>query len=191
MDNDYSNNKDINNNIYNMKKINIIVAVDREDWIGKDWDLAWKLSKDMQYFKKTTVCTSVPNKINMLVMGRKTWDSIPLKFRPLPGRINTVLTRNKDFKDEWCVSFSSISKMLEEVKKIKTIENIFIIGGASIYTQFLKSNVLDKIYITKINKKYDCDVFFPKIPGDFVLEWVSDLQEENWVSFSFEVYKKK
>ena len=173
-----------------VKKINIIVAIDLENWIWKNWDLAWKISKDLKYFKDITLQTKNINNKNMVVMGRKTWESIPDKYKPLPWRINAVLTRNKDFNNDLCVNYSSIEEMFKETEKKKNIENIFIIGWANIYNQVLKKVMIDKIYITKIEKIYWCDVFFGNIPENFILEWSPEKQEENWVKFRFEVYKK-
>lgn len=174
-----------------MKKINIIIAVDLENWIWKNWDLAWKISADLQYFKRITTTVENTDNMNMVVMWRKTWESIPEKFKPLPWRINVVLTRNKDFTDKWCISFGSIDDIINEFDEMKNIENIFIIWWASIYNQVLNNSLLDKIYITRIEKNFDCDVFIDKIPANFILESCSELYEENWIKFKFEVYKKR
>ena len=77
---------------------NIIIAVDEKNGIWKDNKLAWKLSKDMLYFKETTLFTKDKDKLNAVIMWRKTWESIPAKFRPLAWRLNCVLTKNRLFK---------------------------------------------------------------------------------------------
>lgn len=173
-----------------MKNFSIILASDSKNWLWKDWDLAWRLSTDLKYFKKTTVCTSNPDSINVLLMWRKTWDSIPEKYRPLPWRINTVLTRNKDFNDNWCISFTSIDEFFINIEKLNNVENIFIIGWANIYNQLLKNKNLKKIYLTKVEWDFNCDVFFDWVPDDFLLESESEEQEENWIKFRFQIYKK-
>src|SRR3989338_11120601 len=77
-----------------MAPFNIIVAVDAKNGIGKKGGLPWSLPADLKHFKKITFNTTDESKMNAVVMGRKTWDSIPAKFRPLPGRLNVVLTRD-------------------------------------------------------------------------------------------------
>ena len=144
----------------------------------------------MQYFKETTVNTKNPDKINAVIMGRKTWDSIPKKFRPLPGRLNFVLTKNPDYSSDWCVSLPSLEKCMEIIQLNPSVENIFIIGWARLYNEALKSSDLEKIYLTKVKWEYNCDVFFDSIPNNFILEWKSEKQEESWITFKFKVYNK-
>ena len=83
-------------------KFSIILAIDSNNWLGKNNDLAWKLKSDMQYFKKITTQTQQENKQNAVIMGRKTWESIPEKFRPLPDRKNFLLTRDENYSDNGC-----------------------------------------------------------------------------------------
>jgi dihydrofolate reductase len=106
----------------------IILAIDSKNGLGKENALAWKLSGDMKYFKKTTVLTDNPDDINVVIMGRKTWESIPSKFRPLPGRINCVLTRNPPHippsqggGNQGCVYFESLDSCLEEIENMKNV----------------------------------------------------------------------
>ncbi len=171
-------------------KFSIILAVDDKNWFWKDWYLPWKIKKDMQYFKEKTVQTENPNKINAVIMGRKTWDSIPEKYRPLPWRLNFVLTRNPDYSDEWCVVFSSFEKCMETIQLNPSVESVFIMGWATLYNDALHNPDLEKIYITKVEWNYNCDVFFDWVPESFVLEWESEQQAENEIQFTFQVYKK-
>lgn len=173
-----------------MKNFNLILAVDKNNWLWKNWKLAWNLSKDLLYFKKTTVLTKISENLNALIMWRKTWESIPEKYRPLPWRLNIVLTRNTDFKDKWCVSFTSFDEIFSHLDKLNNIEEVFVIGWANIYNQVLNYPNLERIYLTKINNDFWCDVFFNWIPKDFILESESNELEENWVMFKFLVYKK-
>ena len=169
----------------------IILAVDSKNGLGKENTLAWRLSGDMKYFKKTTVLTEKPDDINVVIMGRKTWESIPEKFRPLPGRINCVLTRDKNFEDEWCVSFNSLDSCLKDIENMKNIWKVFIIWGAQIYNQVLKDSRLEKIYLTQVKWDFGCDVFFDGVPENFQQESCSEAINEWWIEFQFYVWKQK
>lgn len=94
-------------------------------------------------------------------MGRKNYDSIPEKYRPLPNRLNVILTRNKGFKAENCLVFNSLNECLDHFKDEKE-RKVFIIGGGEIYKMALDSNVLNEMYITYVDGFFDADTFFPE-----------------------------
>lgn len=173
-----------------MKNFSMILAIDEENGIWKWWTLPWKIKKDMQYFQKTTVETQKPDSINALIMWRKTWESIPEKYRPLPWRINCILTRNKDYEAEWASVFHDFDTCLKEISSIETIENIFLIWGSYLYNSFLSHGNLEKIYITHVEWKYWCDVFFDGIPNTFKLHTMSSKQTENDRDYFFATYIK-
>jgi len=167
---------------------NIIIAVDDKNGIWKNWDLAWKISSDLKYFKNITTNTTEPNKINAVVMWRKTWESIPEKFRPLPWRLNCILSRKYDNKD---YKYDSLESCISDLKRKEDIEKIFIIGWANLYNQVLNNPMLDKIYLTKVEWDFDCDVFFDWVPSNCELEFSSDIETENDIWYSFLVYQIK
>ena len=177
-------------------KVNLILAVDEKNGLWKKWDLAWKITKDLKYFKDITTKTIDLAKVNAVVMWRKTWESIPSKFRPLNDRVNCILTRQIKNDDIWSkiddfvLYFNSLEHALSELESKQNIENIFIIWWAEVYNQALKLEFLDKIYLTKVKWDYNCDVFFDWIPNNFNLQSYNDYETENWVEFSFQVYKK-
>src|SRR5687767_7714810 len=109
--------------------ISLIAAQAQNRVIGKNNDLPWKLPDDMKFFMQTT-------KGHYVIMGRKNYDSLHEKFKPLPHRTNIVVTRQKDFKAPGCVVVHSVEKALEIARENKE-EETFIIGGAEIYTQSL------------------------------------------------------
>jgi len=129
--------------------------MDANRGIGKNNDLMWNLPVDMKFFKDKTTD-------NIVVMGRKNYDSIPEKYRPLPNRENVILTRNKDFKAEGCLVFHSFEEILTHYENEED-RTMFIIGGGEIYNLALEKDIVDEMYITKINKAYDADTFFPEI----------------------------
>lgn len=133
----------------------IIVAMDANRGIGKNNDLMWHLPSDMKFFKEKTTD-------NIVVMGRKNFESIPEKYRPLPNRENVILTRNKEYKAEGCLVFHSLADVLKHYENEED-RNMFIIGGGEIYKEALKKDIVDEMFITKVNKTYDADTFFPEI----------------------------
>lgn len=134
-------------------RLSIIVAASDNNIIGKDNALIWHLPADMQYFKETTMGHCV-------ITGRKNYESIPEKFRPLAGRTNIVVTRDKDFIAPGAIVVGSIEEAIEKAYELEK-EEIFIIGGGEIYRQTL--HMADKLYITRVYGDFDGDVFFPQI----------------------------
>jgi dihydrofolate reductase len=159
--------------------ISIIVAVS-DDWgIGKENDLLWHIPEDMKRFKQLTMG-------NALIMGKKTWYSLPR--RPLPGRKNVVLTDIKGEVIDGSVTAYSIEDALEKCGK----DDVYIIGGGSIYRQFI--NIADRLYITHVHRTAPADVFFPEPDKDV---W-SIAESEDFISgddsripYSYVVYVRK
>lgn len=168
--------------------IYLIVAADIKNGIGIKGKLPWKLAKDMAFFKKKTIKTQDTNKLNIVLMGRTTWESIPEDHRPLQARKNVVLTRKKDYVAEGATVVNSIDDAIAEANE--RIESIYVIGGAKVYEQFMKRRDLTGIYLTKIEREYKCDAFFPKIPPLFKSKKLRYLEEDG-VRYAFLLYKKK
>ncbi|MFK7780061.1 MAG: dihydrofolate reductase [Candidatus Gracilibacteria bacterium] len=178
-------------------KFSLILAVDEKNGLGKNNNLAWRIPSDIKYFKEITTKTEDLGKMNAVVMGRKTRESIPQKFRPLNDRINCILTR-KILKsdigspiDDFVLYFNSLEHCLSELESKQNTESIFIIGGANLYNQVLDHPFLDKIYLTKVKGDFDCDVFFDGVPDDFIVESYTDYESEKGIEYSFWVYKNK
>ena len=139
--------------------VSLIVAISENRVIGKNNDLIWHLPNDIMFFKKTTQGHHV-------IMGRKNFESIPHKYRPLKKRTNIILTRNNNYKANGCIVVNSINKALE-IAQNNNENEVFIIGGGEIYSLVLKLNLIDKIYLTKIHQKFNGDTFFPKLSSDW------------------------
>ena len=140
-------------------KISAVVAVAENNAIGKNKNLLWRLPKDMEYFKNVTWG-------HYVLMGRKSYESIPARFRPLAGRVNIIITRQQDFKAEGCKVFSSAEEGIEFAKDMGERE-LMILGGGEIYKQLLPKT--DKIYLTKVHHSFsDADTFFPELVSS---EW--------------------
>jgi dihydrofolate reductase len=140
-------------------KVSLIVAVSENGVIGKDNDLIWHLPNDMKFFKDTTMGHHV-------IMGRKNFESIPHKFRPLPNRTNIVITRQSDYKAEDSIVVDSVEEALKVAKSNRENE-AFIIGGGQIYKLALEANLIDRIYLTRIHHSFDGDTFFPELSSDW------------------------
>ena len=136
--------------------INIILACDNKFGIGKDNSLPWNFSEDMKYFKRLTEFSDDFSKKSCVIMGRKTWESIPNNY--LKNRANIVISRNKDIKgNEKIIFFDSLIFAINYSKE--NFNNIWIIGGSEIYNQSFNYYLVDNIYLTKIDNDFDCDKF--------------------------------
>lgn len=163
--------------------------MDEEQGLGVGGDLAWRLSADLKHFKEITTASNDPLFKNVLIMGRRTWESLPSKFRPLPGRINIILTRQKDYPKVTDVFiFDDLSQALSHVSTMDKINRVFIIGGANLYSQAIGHPSCAGLFITRIRGSFHCDVFFPPIPSRFRLKQSSPVLQENAVSCHFEEY---
>ena len=154
--------------------ISLIAAIAQNNCIGKANLLPWHLPEDLKHFKELTTGKTV-------LMGRKTWESIPEKFRPLPIRKNIVITTQSDFIVPEGVE---IYHAINDAILAHTNEGIFIIGGATIYTQTI--DLADTLYITHVHQVVDGDAFFPDIDQNI---W-KETERENHENFSFVTYKK-
>jgi dihydrofolate reductase len=161
------------------KKISIIVAVAKNNAIGKDNKLLWHISDDLKRFKRLTSG-------NPVIMGKNTFYSLPV--RPLSNRTNVVITDIPGEKIEGCVMAYSIEDAISKCDEAK--EN-FVIGGASVYRQFLP--FADKLYITKVNKDFEADCYFPELdPNIWKLIHEEDRSSDtqNNFSYSYLIFEK-
>lgn len=169
-------------------KIYLIVATDLKGGIGIKGKLPWDLPGDLKFFQKTTIKSGNIEFRNMVVMGRVTWDSIPEAHRPLKGRKNVVITRNKDLKvDKSVVLVHSIEQAIQAADD--RVADIFVIGGAKVYEEFMRKQKIDGIYVTRVKKEFKCDAYFPKIPKSFKAEKLAEGKDGD-VSYEFLFYKK-
>jgi len=163
--------------------ISLIAAVSRNHVIGKNNDLPWHLPDDMKYFMQTT-------KEHYVIMGRKNYESIPEKFRPLPNRTNIVVTRTKDFNAPNCLVVNSTEEGLALAKQANQDE-IFIIGGSEIYALGLP--MAERLYLTEIDAIIDGDTYFPEInKGEWreVSRKHHEADNRHAYAFDFVIYEK-
>jgi dihydrofolate reductase/thymidylate synthase len=177
------------------RTVSVIVATTQKGGIGKDGTLPWKLPEDMAHFKKVT--TAAPSgKQNAVIMGRKTWESIPEKFRPLPNRVNVVLSRSASdsaFASAFPADVLLASSVADAVTKLtprSDISEIFAIGGEAVYKEAVEMPTCSRIFLTRIAKDIECDAFFPAFDESrFKLVHVSKTKSHNDLAYDFVVYE--
>lgn len=162
-----------------MPSLSIIAAMDRNRLIGRDNQLPWQLPADLQHFKSTTMGKPI-------VMGRKTWESLG---RPLPGRVNIVITRNTAYQAEG----TTVVHSLEEALTVASdAEEIMIIGGANLYTQALAQ--VERLYLTRVEGSFEGDAWFPEFSdADWQLQSseMHEPDEKNRHPYRFETLFRK
>ncbi len=165
-----------------MAALEAIVAVDQNWGIGHQDELLFRIRADLQRFKAMTLG-------QVVILGRKTLQTFP-GGRPLPGRVNLVLTRNPD----WTVEGATVCHSRDEVLRAVLAhpdKQIFVIGGSSVYRAFLSD--CQRIHVTRIHDQRPADSFFPNLDAlpDWQMVWSSPDQEENGLVFTFLTYEKK
>jgi dihydrofolate reductase len=161
--------------------ISLIVAMDRKRGIGKAGKLPWHLSSDLKRFRELTMGHHV-------IVGRKTYESIG---KPLPGRQMIVVTRNSHFTPEGCLVGGSVTEAIE-LARSRGESEVFVIGGAEIYTQALDR--ADRIYLTQVHAEVDADTFFPELEASAWTETDSahhPADDRNQYSFTFKLLERR
>ncbi|WP_449536640.1 dihydrofolate reductase [Ferdinandcohnia sp. Marseille-Q9671] len=159
--------------------ISLLLAMDKNQLIGKDNDLPWRLPADLAYFKRVTMG-------HPIIMGRKTYDSIG---RPLPGRENIIVTRDKTYHAEGCKVIHSIEEIVTLSEN--TEQELFVIGGAEIFKEILPYS--DRLYITEIEEEFEGDTYFPafdKADWKVISKEKGIKDEKNQYDYTFLVYEK-
>ncbi len=177
-----------------MQGFSIIVAVDDKMGIGRGNAIPWRLPSDMKHFKDVTTASYVPEAQNVVIMGRKTWESLPSKFRPLPDRVNVVITSQADYVlPQGVMAFSSLDEALNFFDSRIKIDcgEVFVIGGAQVYAEAIQHSFCQKLYVTHVAGDHSCDVRFPAIPSSFICVEKKTFLKENDHQVSFKVYEKK
>lgn len=140
----------------------LIAAVDEAGGIGRGGRLPWRLKADMDFFRRTT--TGPGGGAHAVILGRKTWESLPENFRPLPGRRNLVVTRQPGYRAAGAEIAGSFESALERARAGGAAGEVFVIGGAEIYAAALAHPDCGRILITRVAGRHDCDAFFPRWP---------------------------
>ncbi|CAD5112210.1 DgyrCDS1443 [Dimorphilus gyrociliatus] len=182
-------------------KFNLIVAMCNNRGIGYNGKLPWPiLRKDMAFLAKVSTETKDQNKRNAVVMGRKTWLSIPEKRRPLKDRINIIIsTTIKNLTDPNTYVVNSFEDSIKLIKKKQSeIEGIYVFGGSSVYEKALNSNYACRVYLTKVYADFECDTFLPEFESskDFIYHQLENtsfntgVQTDNNIEHQLFIYEK-
>ncbi|HRK37920.1 MAG TPA: dihydrofolate reductase [Burkholderiaceae bacterium] len=160
-------------------RINLIYARARNGVIGSNNTLPWHLPEDLAHFKRCTLGCPV-------IMGRKTWDSLPPRFRPLPGRVNVVLTRNENWHENGVQRFSDMESALGF---LRNYDDVWVIGGAEVYRQALP--LAHRVVVTEIDADYGGDAFAPVLGPAWVEAERTSHCSATGLTYSFATYRNQ
>ena len=180
--------------------ISLIVACDIKGGIAKDGQIPWHYPQELKYFSKITSTTQDPTKINAIIMGRKTWDSLPRK--PLPNRINIIISRDISRKEKPSDNVVWSQSMEEAVKYVKSnsqIEDTYVIGGESIYSYVINNHYsqnmrgyhIHRLYYTEIHHDFQCDQFFPIKWFENQPQFTKSSTPPSLPEFTYHIYENK
>ncbi len=161
-------------------KVSLVAAVARDGVIGLEGGLPWHIAEDLRRFRELTIGHPV-------VMGRRTWDSLPERFRPLPGRRNVVVTRNPTWRADGAERVGSID---EALLLLEDVEEVFVIGGAELYATALP--LVDELLLTEIDADIEGDTLFPSWERAAFQESSREPHvSETGIPFSFVKYRRR
>lgn len=161
----------------------IIAAMDQNRGIGKNNALPWRLSADLRRFKEITEGGTV-------IMGRKTWESLPEAFRPLKNRLNIVVSRGEVDLPEGVLLAHSLDESLALAQEHAAQKKAFVIGGATLYAEAIRHPACNELHLTFLDGSFGCDAFFPEIPPHFNKFESSDLLGAEGLTFHFAHYSR-
>ena len=162
----------------------IIAAMDENRGIGKNNALPWHLSADLKHFASAT-------KGAIVIMGRKTWESLPENFRPLKDRLNIVVSRSEQSLPDGVLLAHSLDEALRLAEEHAPDRKAFVIGGATLYAEAIRHPACKELFLTHIQGTFDCDTFFPDYKSDFKLFSEYPLQNEGTIHFHFATYLRR
>lgn len=167
-----------------MSKIKIVVAIAKNNVIGKNGGLPWKIKKDLAWFEKQTTGQTV-------VMGRKSYEDIIqyTKNKPLRNRVNIVLTSSADVSNKATSEGFIVKNSIEEILNDKYDTDLMIIGGTNIFKSFLP--YVDELIITEIGQEFEGDTYFPQWDKTQFIEVERLPEEDNGIQFDYVTYKRK
>ncbi|GAB4563621.1 MAG: dihydrofolate reductase [Haliangiales bacterium] len=180
-------------------RFDIVVAADQDRGIARAGEIPWHIPADLRHFKRVTTAGAAaasasaveadPGAVcNAVIMGRLTWESLPARVRPLPGRVNVVLSRGgASGLPHGVVQAADLDAALsvESVGAVRLARR-FVIGGAQVYAAAVAHPGCRHIFYTRVAARFGCDRFFPELPGDFVLAEESAAGEHDGLGYGFE-----
>jgi dihydrofolate reductase len=173
--------------IYPGKEVVLIAALDANYGIGKDNDIPWRKTRELRELYKDDMTLFQAYTVNQaVIMGRKTYESIPLKFRPLKDRVNIVISSQSGlYTNEPIFVQNSLQGALTKAHQVRDLA--FLAGGGQIYQEALQNNFVDRMYLSHIKDQFECDTFFPQFDKS---QWNVE-KEVDHNSFVFREYVRK
>lgn len=167
-------------------KYKIVACINHALTLGKDGKLLYHIASDLQNFKRIT-------NGGVVIMGSKTYESLPRK--PLPNRINIVITRNEDYVAKGCIVVHSIEECIELCEREYHDKECYVIGGGKIYEEFINRRLVDTMYITEVNSFEEGDTYFPNVLMDsdtWRIFYQTDTQHDRptRMNYFFRIYKE-
>ncbi|KAB0376062.1 hypothetical protein FD755_012705 [Muntiacus reevesi] len=183
------------------RPLNCIVAVSQNMGIGKNGNLPWPpLRNEFRYFQRMTTVSSAEGKQNLVIIGRKTWFSIPEKNRPLKDRINIVLSGELKEPPKGAhflaKSLDDALELIEDPELTNKVDMVWIVGGSSVYKEAMNKPGHLRLFVTRIMQEFESDTFLPEIDFEkykLLPEYPGvplDAQEEKGIKYKFELYEK-
>jgi len=163
-----------------------VAAADAAGGIGKDNDLPWpKLSEDLRFLRRITT-EAPPGRMNAVIMGRRTWDSVPSGRQPLRDRLNVVVSRSPLALPAGMLAATSLQQALELARARPEVASLFVIGGAQIFHQAFAHPACRHIYVTRLAARFECDAFLPPLPAGAVLAEVLAHHREQGIDYEIQ-----
>jgi len=167
-----------------------VVAADATRGIGRDNGLPWpRLPTDVAHFKDVTVQVSDASKHNAVIMGRKTWDSVPARWRPLNGRVNVVVSRARPELPPGVLLAANLDDAIAQATAAG-VESIFCVGGAQIYAEAVRDPRCELVYYTDVRGTFESDAHFPSLEN-FALEAESDVIRDAPVEYVIQRFRRR
>ncbi|OWZ19253.1 Thymidylate synthase [Phytophthora megakarya] len=171
----------------------VVAALEASGGIGLRQQIPWHLPSDMKHFRALTTAPASSAAQHAVIMGRKTWESLPAKVRPMPKRYNVILTRDASYRQTQNVPetvgvAASFREALDLVQQQgEKVDQVFVIGGGAVYAEALSYAGCTKVHLTRVKGTFECDAFFPleQLKQKFQVTQESDVKEENGVQFQF------
>jgi dihydrofolate reductase len=172
--------------------LGLVVAADATGGIGRDGGLPWHLPGDLAHFKRITTATREPGRRNAVVMGRRTWASIPARFQPLEGRLNVVLTRRAELElPAGVLRAAGFDEALALARGAADVEAVFAIGGAAVFAEALLRPDCEVMYLTRVSGTFGCDTFLPPFEAHFERALTSEEHVDDGIAYRFEVWTRR
>ena len=175
------------------REFDIVAAAEEKGGLGFKGDIPWYLPGDLKFLKTLTSATSEEGKRNAVLMGRVTWETIPKKYQPLPGRLNVVISRNRSYQlPDGVLLAHSLQDAVAKAAAAADVETLFVLGGGQIYQTAIALESCRRVYLTRVHAGFECDAFFPAIDESvYHLAESSQRHEHKGVGYTFQTWERK